>query len=506
MHNSISDTFSNRTHATFGLLLAYLAFSPLIGYLGFPISLAAIPLMDWQRILELVTIAAAILILALNGPTAWPKGLSLQDAMLWTLFFGFGLLSSLFSAMPMVALLDWSWHFCWLAATALLILQLPSQNQNLHRTLSIWTITALVSYTMIFFTANAAVLTGNLVHTSIYFPGFTNVRAFTDYQTAILFLIPAAIRYLDISKNFQRSCWVVAGLYVSIALATGSRSLILGQIVGLATFFLLVQKKRNFFLAGQLSLWSLGALFYVLIFVALPWLTGNAPVPIADSNNFLRFSASGREIIWGIAWEMFLNHPLLGSGPMHFAVTINSIAASPHNHLIQLIGEWGAPATVLFLLMTGKFLFWSSHAIVHDCSSAPDLDHDFRVLAFAGLMAMLAQSLVSPVFNNPASQILLSVMAVVARPTSPSTDAGHAAAQLLRQRVMAFTSLVALVAAIGFVVPWVARLAERNKCYVEYELTHNTSTSILVSPRFWQQGWIYPPCDLNSTGRLRAAW
>ena len=66
-------------------------------------------------------------------------------------------------------------------------------------------------------------------------------------------------------------------------------------------------------------------------------------------------------------------------------------------------------------------------------------DAHFAAATTAALMALLAQSFVSPVFNNPASPMMLSLLAV----------------------------------------PWMIRIAERNQCYLSL---HDKPTDHFASP------------------------
>lgn len=485
-------SLAKHAHSAFGLMLAYLAFSPLLVPLGFPISYSGLPLMDWQRLFELATLGLVILHLAPVLIAARRMGLTLpawQWSLPWLIFFMLGLASSVRASVPAVALLDWSWNLCWFMATALIVALTPESRSTFNKSVAVWTIAVLASYTMIFFSGNANALFAQSPSAALHFPGFNHVRVFSDYQTVVLFFIPAAINALVAGNGWRIACWLLAGLYVALALASGSRSLILGQLAGLAAIALLLRRHRAEFLGAQLKMWFLGAVFYALMFALIPYLIRGSAVGVADTNDFLRFSTSMRDVIWNLALGMFLDNPLLGSGPMHFAVAINPVAASPHNHIMQLLAEWGGPAALIFVVMVARFLRQALGEVFAPARSEAGMDRDFRLAATAALVALLAQSLVSPVFNNPASQILLSVLVVLV--ASPSTGI-----MTDGSRGFAAGALAVLVLAVWLVAPWVGRLADRNGCYIASMMSSRPApTTILLMPRFWQQGWFYPPCD-----------
>ena len=97
--------------------------------------------------------------------------------------------------------------------------------------------------------------------------------------------------------------------------------------------------------------------------------------------------------------------PWLGAGPMHFAVYVNPIAASPYNQIMQLLAEWGSGDDSIHCI-GWHWLIWRLRLLAKRHVSGIDSDHHFDIAVIAALIALFAQSMVSPVFNNPTSQIL----------------------------------------------------------------------------------------------------
>ena len=450
--------------------------------------------MDWQRIFELVTLGLVILWLAPAFVAGGCAGSSLprwRESLPWLLFFVLGAVSSARAAMPMIALLDWSWNLCWFMATALLVTLAPGSKSSFYESVAVWTISVLASYTLLFYVSNADALFEPVSLLSVRFPGFNNVRPFADFQTVVLFFIPAAIHKLLPSGRWRFACWLLAGMYVALAFMSGSRSLILGQLAGLTSISLLLRRRSPQFLGRQLKMWLLGVVSYALLFVLFPLLVRGSISTLDPAFVFLRFGVSGRDVIWKSAISMFLDSPLLGAGPMHFAVFMNPVAASPHNHVLQLLAEWGGPATVIFVTMAGRFLWRGVKAVPPLDEVRPGSDAEFQVAATAALVALLAQSFVSPVFNNPASQILLSILIVLATSRTHQVERSAAVSTAKEMRLLGFAAVAVLIVATWVVAPWIANIAERNYCFA---FSKERPTEYFA-PRFWQQGWIFPPCE-----------
>lgn len=469
-----------------GMVLAYLLFSPLLDVLGLPSSFAAVSLMDWQRIFELLTAALVVLLLA-PAIIAYGTGgvvATKWQVVGWVAFFALGALSSVMAKIPLLAFLEWSWTLLWFSTTVLLVVSAPSR-ESLRDILSTWTLAVLASYSMFFYVGNSDALFDPSSVLSMRFPGFNNVRVFADYQTVVLCFAPYAIAYRVTGSLWRALGWVLVGLYAALAIASGSRSLLLGQLIAWATVVFFLRRSAIPFIRGQLWLWLIGGATYGLLFVLLPMIgdsMGHAFSP------FLRFDSSRRSELWQIAASVFLSDPMLGIGPGHFAIFPNVIAASPHNQVLQVLAEWGGVAGLIFIMLIVQFTVRRLRSLSQCGGYMPESDAHFAAAATAALMALLVQSLVSPVFNNPASQMMLSLLAVVYVRAIPLP---FEQVRLAIGRPVAVVAMVAVVLTAYLVAPWMSRIAERNQCYLSL---HDKPTGHFA-PRFWQQGWVFAPCD-----------
>ena len=85
---------------------------------------------------------------------------------------------------------------------------------------------------------------------------------------------------------------------------------------------------------------------------------------------FLSFYGSGRYPIWQVAWDVALEHPLLGIGADNFVIDWNRLRQTPrdvrqpHNLSLRLAAEEGIPGLALFsagvglLLVSGLLRTW----------------------------------------------------------------------------------------------------------------------------------------------------
>jgi hypothetical protein len=485
--SSDSNSLQARGFAAFGLLLAYLVFSPLLVELGFPISNTAISLMDWQRILEILTIASVVLLLAPHALFLNTHRFVLPSFQFygWFVFFALGACSSALSAIPDVAWLEWIWNLCWFLATVLLIMSSPPRNELQNAAIT-FVMGAMASYATLFFVTNSEALYSTDPILRLEFPGFNNLRVFSDYQTAILFFIPLAIGRMEGLFLWRFMAWAVAACYVALAFASGSRSLFFGQIAALLTLTFLLRGRCVQFLARQLRMWCFGFAAYILLFLLIPWLINGDGV----TNALIRGSLSLREVLWKQAWSMMLENPFLGAGPMHFAVIQNGIAASPHNQILQLLAEWGLPATLIFIVLLGHFLSGKILFLQTESHKLQPFDREFSIATIAALFALIFQSFVSPVFNNPASQMLLSLFAVLCVFPSRNEQVIKKCFRQVKGRIFALLSILAVFMLGVFVIPSGFRIEERTACYIAHQ-----QKIIYFMPRFWQQGEIYKPCE-----------
>jgi O-antigen ligase len=135
-------------------------------------------------------------------------------------------------------------------------------------------------------------------------------------------------------------------------LASGSRGPVLA--LALASVLLIVlmpgsREKRK----RLLSMVAAAAATFVLVPSVVPGDAIERATSILTGSD-AGLSSNGRTELWGKAWEMFVEHPLVGAGTGAFA-RVDPVQLYPHNILLEAAGELGivGAAAVLALLATG---------------------------------------------------------------------------------------------------------------------------------------------------------
>jgi len=190
---------------------------------------------------------------------------------------------------------------------------------------------------------------------------------------------------------------------------------------------------------------------------------------------------SSRLMLWEPAARYAADNPWLGIGPMNFAATSNVYGNHPHSSLLQLLSEWGIPATVLCTSIVGALVWSFTRASREPAAGSNDHLPVLRCGVLAALIAALAQSMVDGVLVVPTSQVMLFLLFGWAggllrarRPieTKPSSRAGP----------------LLLFAAIATAAPLFA-LAVQSSRAPEALCAHYCGHLL---PRFWVAGGIGP--------------
>lgn len=322
-----------------------------------------LPLGSWhdqQRLLLQLPIVVAVLLGLQQRWAAPPLGLGL--AVL-------GLAACAAAALPALALIEW-------AQLAGVVLLAWAWGRGLAastlgaRWLYVAALLALLFWLQIGLALLAALHHGHALNSWWLLPGFDNIRFFGQSAAVLLPLLLGAYALARLQRLPQRwvaALWLLLALWWTALLMSESRAALLGALLTLA-LCAAVPTLRRAWLRPYAASAVLGACVYALLFVLLPalgWVeaTSNVGVRIQQTL-FSDNPLSSRQVIWSIAWEHFLQHPLLGVGPMHFAYFPNPVAAHPHSLPLQLLSEWGLPFTLLLawaawrVLAPGCVLAW----------------------------------------------------------------------------------------------------------------------------------------------------
>ncbi|HGM7219754.1 TPA: O-antigen ligase family protein [Pseudomonas aeruginosa] len=417
---------------------------------------------DQQRILQLVVLSGSSLLLLFSFPLPFARRM-VQVTLL--VILGLGSVSAFLSANPSWAFKEWS------VFSGLMLFSFNiSVSPEWVRRAAIWGLVVLggfFCYQFLLSYLSAFVSGLRELNPGVLLSGFSNVRTMGQFQAMLLPLMAALGLYLRETGRFRLSWLVMLLLAIQwcISFALAGRGLWLGFAVAHLALCWIGPVGRRFLIV-QLSAAFVGLALYFLLMVALPtWLGIDMPLMSG-----MRSGLSLRDVLWRDAWGMFVAHPLLGVGPMHFSAVPNSVGAHPHQMLLQWFAEWGGVAGLLVVgLMTLGLLRGARY--LREQGDPMDAG------LWLALVSVLAQ--VDGVFVMPFTQTVLALLVGIAmarwsKPVAPSP------AQRWLCRGLAVVVIVVLGRVLLLEVPGLTAAEER---YLEI---HGGGEA----PRFWIQGWI----------------
>lgn len=324
----------------------------------------------------------------------------------------------------------------------------------------------------------------------LLFRGFSNPRFLNQFQ---MLLMPM-LAYLSLThwKNIGRYQRPLAVLFFSIlivhwciALTLGGRGLWLGLAVSHLAMLLFFPRFWRL-LAIQAAAGIIGFVLFYILFVFIPNLLELDPT-LRDS---LRVGLSKREVIWQQAWDLFLQNPVLGVGPMHFSAYPNGVAAHPHQVVLQWLAEWGFIATLLATIIA-SWGMWHGLKTLRAKPSSSSLNNaaeaitqtDARTLDAAlwiSIAGALVLAQVDGVFVMPYTETWLAILIGIALGRWSANPQPMGFAQHLIVRLLALP----VILVFGYVLLYEApSLVDDIQNHIE---TYHTG----YAPRFWSQGWI----------------
>lgn len=386
----------------------------------------------------------------------------------------FGLLSSFFADFQLWAFKEWA-RYAGLFILAMVITYNARKVWFLKALLYLLAAAAFLNAFQFFTYYLMAFATGILMfNADLLFNGFSNPRFLNQFQMLFMPILAylafyhwqAAHRY---SKLLASIIFITLLVQWCIAFSLGGRGLWLGLAVSHAALIIFFPRFWRL-LAVQAAAGLLGFILFYLMFTVVPEWLGQTSV-IRDS---MRFGLSKREVIWQMAWDMFLANPWLGVGPMHFSAEVNSVAAHPHQVVLQWLAEWGIFATLaaIFIAVWGMF-----HGLRFVRS---EKGQPLDAALWMSILGALALAQVDGVFVMPYTETWLAILIglAMARWSKPST--AESRWQTYSLRILTIPVILILGNVLINEVP---TLAQDSEAHME---KHGTG----YTPRFWMQGWI----------------
>jgi putative inorganic carbon (hco3(-)) transporter len=438
-----------------------------------------LPSHDDKRVLELLIIGAALLWIILGGMSTaitcplWKT----QTQYAIYLLIALAGVSALLSASPRHAVLE----ICSFVGL-FYVCQFTAVLWREYRMRMVqWLVYAIflgaVFYMVGFYTGYLASFLENI---PLYWPepffGFSNVRFFNQYQLWTLSLLCLPLLGFNIERAaIRRWLSVIMAAWWVLLFASASRGVLLAWIVAMLATAGCYRQLAWPLLRLQLTGFITGLISYGLLFYLLPsFLVGEVL-----TKTILRDTANDRIGLWKQAVSMIQAHPWFGVGPMHYAWYPNTIAAHPHNSVLQLAAEWGLPATVLMLTLAGYGVFcWLRRFNAVTLQTATD--RHFAVVLFFTLVANACYSLVDGVIVMPLSQVMMAVVIGLMLGLYDNQQPNGVRRKYLVHPIFAGIVLVAMV---WSVLPELLPRLLGNEQMIPrgYQTT---------GPRFWQEGGI----------------
>lgn len=384
---------------------------PLIASLAVAACLMGVPLTLSLLVPELRSYDAARLVqlglFFVVGALSWHSpapGLTARAGWGLLALFGLGLLSSAAAANPWMA-----WRelltFAALGGLAMALAAHPKVAlQYLPRAATL----AVFAYsTPVLSLALFGAVQGLPLDASLPLPGFANRRYLNHVQTIALPLAVWGVFAFEArSLRWLGGVGLISG--ATLLWITLGRGTLLG--LGFAIICLSVQWAQGRREARPLALCLAGLMSVAGL---LAYLLQRMAAPIAQAAGLARAmpeleltSDHSRFALWQRAWDMALQSPWLGAGPMHYAHGNHEKAAHPHSMPLQLLSEWGLPATLLCLLLLAGLLL----ALLGRLRRSEGLDYQLGACLLATWAAVIVDSFFSGLWVMPVSQVWLGTL------------------------------------------------------------------------------------------------
>ena len=426
---------------------------------------------DQQRVAQVALCAACALISLCIPSPPLPR---LASVLLFFVFL-LGAISVIFALYSIWALYEWATFLGLFFIVAVVRHVSGVQAKYSEYILAVLVVVSVVNSLQFLAVYFAAIFTGlNNFDAYLLYSGFSNPRFLNQFQALALPFLAYFILRLIRCRPFPYANLLATVVFLGfliqwiIAFTLGGRGLWLALIVSNFTIIIFFPRYWRLIIV-QLVVGLVASLFYYLMFTLVPEYLEVEP-KLWDS---LRSGLSARETIWKLAWDIFVEHPWLGVGPMHFAAYVNPVAAHPHQVILQWLAEWGVLATSFAVIVAGWGMISALKYIRKPQSELLD------VVLWVGLLNALVLAQVDGVFVMPYTQTWLAIMIGVAW-----------------ARMSSFTNVISVEGTIGFKVMAILALVICLKIvfvampkYLQMN-SYSVDQKSDFAPRFWSEGFI----------------
>jgi len=316
--------------------------------------------------------------------------------------------------------------------------------------------------------------------------GFSNIRMFNHLQTWTLPLLVLPLLLLPKKHVVAKTTlfFLCCGWWM-LLFTSGGRGTVVGLLVASLAVAVLFRTRAVRWLRVQGAAAAVGGVLYGVLYYA------------TAARSLLHRSVtsdSGRFDYWAFALEQIQSAPLLGVGPMHYAVYPDSMGGSPHNAVLQFAAEWGLiAATLLVGIAAWALVAWVRQSIHVARSEDGARRTQVRVALTACLLAALAHTMVSGLVVAPMSQLLLVLvvgwaMGLYVLTAQAEQDQAPGVPEPRAPGALSVALMASIVLGGLFLVGSTA--SEAAQVMAQQQHFQEQADDPKLHPRFWQQGFI----------------
>lgn len=361
---------------------------------------------DTQRYGQIFLFAISIILLNINT-FCKISFLKKKEILLLVFLFFLAYISSIFSKKPMWAFAELSILICSLVLAKNLIF-FRNSYKNIFDNYFIILIFVICGLLIFKFLLNYLFLENdwNKLNLWMLIPGFDNPRFFGQFSTLVLPILSVPILVSHSKKNIQFSLFVTT-LWWLMIITSGTRGTWAG-LLGISIFVALLVKTGCRFAKVQFFCVITASILYVILFKVIPFFTGLEIENAAEGR--LNYGLSAREIIWKQAFQMAIEKPWFGYGPMHFSDNSKPDAAHPHQMILQFSSEFGMPFTIILMIFIA-YIFWNIFKKIKKITNYNNKSEILYVCLTISIGGSFLQSMVDGVFVMPYTELWFTICA-----------------------------------------------------------------------------------------------
>lgn len=439
---------------------------------------------DMQRMLQVPLLALASIAWALRPAVrpaveGSPGSRSLRSQAVSLALLGLVLMSAAMAAYPLIALRELA-LFGGLAVLALSLATRLDSKVAATRALRALVVGATVYAVLVLCMLALARLTGAPYAPWEALMGFDNPRFLNHAQTVALPLLGVVAAQRG-GGRWRALAWLALVLSGMLLFLTFGRATLVALFVGAVTAGVFFGRRGWRCVLSLMLPLALGFALLWLIYQLLMPTVGTA-IDVTEVAKVHR-----RDYLAQVSLDLITRAPWLGVGPMHFAHWYNGEASHPHNVYLQVLSEYGIPASLLMFALAGRWI-WRR---LRPLRTADDASLPLAAGLWMATIGVLVDGMFSGNFVMPMSQLWIAVLLalLMAWPRLQGVASGVAspapASRPAPWRWLVVAAMLALTT-----VTWRESLGtDRPSLPTDGAVDMIPALKHSTNPRFWSDGW-----------------